>query len=528
MRPDGQGLGALALQIEAMAKPVVAALQGNALGAGLELALAAHGRVALAEARLGLPEVGLGLPPVAGATQRLPRLVGAEAALKVLLEGRPLSAVEALTIGLVDHVVEGGLIDRAMAFAQELAGRPRVAALARREGLRDGRGYQAAVARARAATAGGRLPAPARIVDCVEAAQLLPGEAGLGYERAAFEELAATPEMQGLFHAFLAERAAQRLPAALQGRPLPALEVLAIWGTGGPAADLAQAALAAGLRVVLAAPDRAALGAALERVAARQEALVAAGRLSPAARDADWSRLAGQLGADGLAAAMAGAPAAAGLVLVAPGAAAEALPPQAPVAALADPQAALAFFPPAEAGGLAEILAADPSDAALPALVALGRRLGLRLGFSGAGGPPALRLRAALSRLASALVAGGLDRATVAGALAGFGIGAAAAAARRPAPPPEAADVVPAALAALACEGLRMLDEGVVARAAEIDAAATLSGLFPRWQGGPLHWAAQRGPMVLRADLLHRAATAPGLFTPPPLLDRLVAGTARL
>jgi 3-hydroxyacyl-CoA dehydrogenase len=535
LRADGQGLGALCRRIETLGRPVVAALQGNALGAGLELALAAHGRIALEEARLGLPEIGLGLSPVSGASQRLPRLVGAEAALRLMLEGRPLTAVEALTIGLVDHVTDAGLIDRAIAFALQLAGAPPVPALERGEGLRDPRAYQSAIAAARRKVAGGRLPAPGRIIDCVEAAQLLPPEAALAYERAAFEDLAASPVAQALIHAFTAERAAQRPPAGLPRPEGRAPATVGLWEAGRQA-GLVQALLAAGLRVVLACPDREALAAALERLAARMEEQVAAGHLSPAARDADWGRLSGQTGA----AALAGAD----LVLCGAGEGASLppglppdLPPDLPVAGLGDRSAAVALFLSGDPGGLAEIVLAGPEAAASPAaalLVALVRRLGLRQVFStagrrgaGAGGPVGQRLRGALSRLIAHLEAGGLDRGTIAAALASYGIGAAAAAPRLPPPSAAAADVVPAALAVLAAEGLRLCEEGVVARTGDVDAVALLSGLFPRWQGGPMYQAGLQGPMALRADLRRRAETAPDLFAPPPLLDRIIAGEAR-
>lgn len=528
LRPDGQGLGALCRRIEALGKPLIAALQGNALGAGLELALAAHGRIALDEARLGLPEIGLGLSPVAGASQRLPRLVGAEAALRLMLEGRPLTAVEALTIGLVDHVTEAGLIDRAIAFALQLAGAPLLPALERTTGLRDPRAYQAAIAAARRKTAAGRLPAPSRIIDCVEAAQLLPPEAGLAYERAVFEDLAASPVAQALIHAFTAERAAQRPPAALQAAEVRVPALVGLWAAGGHS-GLVQALLAAGLRVVLAAPDREALSAQLERLAARMEAQVASGALSSAAREADWGRLSGQVGALALA----------GADLVLTGAAPPPdLPPGVPLAGLglagvgAGVGDGVALFLSGDPGALAELmLGGDGAGRAAGLLTGALRRAGLRIAYSapgtGAGGPVGLRLRSALSRLITRLEAGGLDRAAITAALASYGIGAAAAAPRLPPPPPEAADVVPAALAVLAAEGLRLVEEGVVRRLAEVDAVATLSGLFPRWQGGPMYQAGLRGPMALRADLRRRAEAAPDLFTPPPLLDRIIAGEAR-
>jgi len=191
-------------QIEACTKPVIAAIHGTALGGGLELALAAQVRVARADARLGLPEVLLGILPGAGGTQRVPRLIGAEQALRLMLTGRPIAAAEALALGLVDLVVEDGLEAAALSMAEAVIGTSLLPTCARNEGMRDAPAYQAAVVAARVAQHASRLPAPMRIVECVEAAQLLPFDQGLAFERAAFQDLVASPEAQGLRHAFFA------------------------------------------------------------------------------------------------------------------------------------------------------------------------------------------------------------------------------------------------------------------------------------------------------------------------------------
>ena len=116
--PQPPGLGEVISQIEAMPKPVVAALHGTALGGGFEVALACHFRVAVATARVGLPEVKLGLLPGAGGTQRLPRLVGPEMALRMIVTGDPIGAAEAQANGIVDEIVEGDPIAGAVAFAR--------------------------------------------------------------------------------------------------------------------------------------------------------------------------------------------------------------------------------------------------------------------------------------------------------------------------------------------------------------------------------------------------------------------------
>ncbi|MFZ5510669.1 MAG: enoyl-CoA hydratase/isomerase family protein, partial [Pseudomonadota bacterium] len=109
--------------IEDSPAPVVAAVHGTALGAGTEIALACHYRVARADARFGLPELSLGIIPGAGGTQRLPRLIPLEAAADMMLSGKPLAAGQAKELGLVDAVVEGDVIDGALAFARDLVAR---------------------------------------------------------------------------------------------------------------------------------------------------------------------------------------------------------------------------------------------------------------------------------------------------------------------------------------------------------------------------------------------------------------------
>ena len=516
------GLSALCRQIEDFPKPVIVALNGSTLGPGLELALAAHGRIASPAAHLGLPEIGLGLVPEAGATQRLPRLVGAAAALKLLLEPAALTAAQALTIGLVDQVVEGDLRAQACAFAESMAealqGAAPLKTSDRRDGLRDGRAYQAAIAAARARYAGSPVPAPLRLIECVEAAQLLLLEQGLAFEAAAYQALVNTPQAQGLRHTFYAERKAVTPPVALASFGATQLTSLAVWGAAEPAAEVVVQALAAGLWVSLIDPSREALVAALQKIASRQEAAVSEGRLTPDARDADWARLITGSGVIG------------GVDLVLSNADA---PP--PLADPAIPVIVLGALPRRGAGtrvgisvalaaGLvAELAAGVDAPLVVQAMgLALGRRLGWKLLFTGPGGPIDRRLRAALSAAIAQLEAEGLARTTIAAALGSFGIGVSARG-PLPAPPAEAKRVLDACLAALANQAARLISEGVARRPLDVDAAAVLHGMFPRWQGGPLFQADKRGLLVLRADLKRRAETAPQIYAPDALFDRLIA-----
>ena len=288
--PRAPGLPDLCREIEAAHKPVIATLHGTVLGGGLELALAAHYRVAAASTLLGFPEVTLGILPGAGGTQRAPRLIGAAEALRLMLTGAPITAAEALTLGLIDRVVDGD----PTAAALELAVRQPVVrpSLEQTGGLRDPLGYSRAVAEARAKLVDGPVIAPGRIVDCVEAALLLPPDAGLAFERAAFEDCVGTDAAAALRHAFFAERRAARIPEALLAQPR-AVETVGVVGGGLMGAGIVAALIGAGLRCVLIERDRDALAQALERVAGLQERAVEKGRLTAAARDADWARLGG-------------------------------------------------------------------------------------------------------------------------------------------------------------------------------------------------------------------------------------------
>ena len=512
-RVSGAGLPRLTDMIETLSKPVVACLHGNALGGATELALACHARVAHEGARLGLPEISLGLLPVAGSTQRLPRLVGAPIALKLLLDGMPMSAVEALAMGLLDAVVDTDPVARAVALAETLAAGPWGRTADRRDGMRDGVAYQSAITEARKRIEGWRLPAPAAAVDCVEAALLLPFDMGVGFEQSHAETLADSPEAAGLRHAFFAEKRALFLGPPLSGIAPPNLSSLCVLGCSGPAADVVRQALGIGLRVRLVGADRANLTEALKTIAARQEALVAAGQLSPAAREADWARLTGVLATDGADAA--------DLVLTAPDAPRMADLPG-PVVALGG-RGALVLHPAPSAGGLAELSVTPgvPVEHQAAAL-AFARRLGWKVMVHGPGAPLDQRLRHVLSRAIAVLESQGHARASIAAALAAFGLGAGARVKLPPAPD-GANDVLAFCMAALMNEGARILSEGGARRPSDIDAAALLSGLFPRWEGGPMYQADLIGLMALRADLRRRTDTAPQIFTPAPILDQLIS-----
>jgi 3-hydroxyacyl-CoA dehydrogenase len=516
--PAAAALAALARRIETCPKPVTAALHGTCFGAGLELVLACHWRIAEAGAQFGFPEIHLGLVPGSGGTQRLPRLIGGRAALRLLIDGAPIGAAEALALGLVDQVVETGLFDAAVNFALTRPGPRPTADLT--QAARDLFGPQGGLAEARARLAGARLPAPARMVDCVEAAALLPFEQGLVLEATIFAELAATDEAAGLRAAFLTERRAAQTPAAVLAAGSARIEVLGLWSPPDGAVEMLVRALGSGLRVVVAAPDRAGLVAILNRVAARQDGLVGEGRLTEVGRDADWARLSAVLGGAALAEA--------DMVLAGPDAPAEVptlrrvLPGGLPAAAPWS-DSGIALTLPDQPGGPAEIAMGRHTDPALAALaLALARRVAARAVFTGPGGPILSRLHQALARAIAVMERGGTDRALITATLAAYGLGSGPRG-QLPPMPAGGAPVLRACLVALAAEGGRMVEAGTAPRPLEVDAVALHAGLFPRWEGGPMAWADRLGLIVLRADLWARAESQPELYGVPPLFDRLIS-----
>jgi 3-hydroxyacyl-CoA dehydrogenase len=268
--------------VEGAHKPVIAAIQGSCLGGGLELALAAHYRIAARDATLGLPEVKLGLIPGAGGTQRLPRLVAPGRALELILGGEPARATALGESGLLDRVLAGDPVEEAIAFAESESPPPRRT----RDRTVDPAALAAAceAARIRLSSERHSLPAPLHAVEVVAAAAL-PFDKGLTVERLAFVELMQSPESKALRHAFLAERAAGKVADLPADTPVRPVEQAAVIGAGTMGAGIAVALLDAGLPVWLLETDEAALARGRSRISGIYETQVQKGRLTPAERD---------------------------------------------------------------------------------------------------------------------------------------------------------------------------------------------------------------------------------------------------
>lgn len=282
--PQAPSLPDVCDAIEASSKPVVAAIHGPALGGGLEVAMSAHYRVATSSAKLGLPEVQLGLLPGAGGTQRAPRLIGAQAALDLMLSGRHIGAPEALRMGLIDHIAACDDIQlEGVAYVRHLLseGAPVRHTSEQTHAMADRAVQQAAINAARADAAKKRgLFSPLKIVDCVQAALDLPFAEGLRTERALFEQCLASPQRAGLIHAFFAEREVCKAPETRSAKPR-AIQQVGVIGGGTMGAGIAVAMLDAGLQVTLIERDEAALAQGLTRVDKVYEGQIAKSRLTP-------------------------------------------------------------------------------------------------------------------------------------------------------------------------------------------------------------------------------------------------------
>lgn len=265
--------------VENSSKPVVVAITGTCLGGGFELSLAVHYRVATRNARLGLPEVKLGLLPGAGGTQRLPRLVGVERAIEMIVSGEPVPAAT-LAGSVLDRVVEGDPLPAAIELAGSTTSPRRTRDLtvpgSDIVGLCN-------AARQRLRARPPVLPAPLRAIDAIEASAG-PFEAGLAIERKGFLELMESPESKGLRHAFFAERAAGKV-GGLKDAALRPIDTVGVIGGGTMGSGIAVCFLNAGIPLWLLETDQALLDRAVGRITAVYDGQIKKGKLSTAERD---------------------------------------------------------------------------------------------------------------------------------------------------------------------------------------------------------------------------------------------------
>ncbi|MGV7243007.1 3-hydroxyacyl-CoA dehydrogenase NAD-binding domain-containing protein [Caballeronia sp. M23-90] len=267
--------------VEASPKPVVAAIHSVAMGGGLELALGAHYRIASAGAQIALPEVKLGLLPGAGGTQRLPRAVGLETALNMIVSGAPVMSEKLAGSGLFDQMAEGDLLDAAIEFAQEAGAQNGPHPLVRErkiehpnaEGfIQFGRNMVTPLAK--------NFPAPLKCIDAVAAGVKLGFDKGLAVERECFVALVQTPESRALRHAFFGERAASKIPDVPSNTPVRKIERIGVIGAGTMGGGIAMNFINAGLPVTLLETKQEALDRGLATIRKNYESAVKKGRLT--------------------------------------------------------------------------------------------------------------------------------------------------------------------------------------------------------------------------------------------------------
>lgn len=270
--------------IEASEKPVVAAIHGFALGGGLELALGCHVRLAAAGTRVALPEVTLGIVPGAGGTQRLPRLIGVPAALEVVVSGSMVPAERARTLGILDDVIEGNVVDAAVTHARRMVDKrmsirrasgtddrvvetrckPEVFEAFKKKMARRARGFEA----------------PYACVECIEAAANLPYAEGTAKEREIFVELLASDQSKAQRHAFFAERQVAKIADVPKDTPLRPVKTAAVIGCGTMGGGIAMNFANAGIPVTVFEVSQEALDKGLGVIEKNYAATVSKGRLS--------------------------------------------------------------------------------------------------------------------------------------------------------------------------------------------------------------------------------------------------------
>jgi len=282
--------------------PVVAAMHGTVLGGGLEIALACHYRVASPRTRFGLPEVTLGIIPGAGGTQRMPRLIGVEKTLELILSARPVDTTQARTLGFLDEILEGNLLDAAISYARKL--------------VADGRGVRRTSERtvdpatatteiierltAQARRQYPHRTAPLTAIEAVAASTRLPFADGLVLETELVNQCKKTDESKGAVHAFFAERETRKipdLPATATARPVASAGII---GAGTMGGGIAICFANAGIPVTLIDAAQGGLERGLANVDRTYESMVKRGRLSPEDKAKRMGLIKGSLSYDDL------------------------------------------------------------------------------------------------------------------------------------------------------------------------------------------------------------------------------------
>jgi 3-hydroxyacyl-CoA dehydrogenase len=569
----------LCRRIENYPKPVIIVLTGAVVGAGVELALAAHYRLIHRQTRIGFPNARLGLVPSAGATQRLPRLIGAQAALDLLIGGAlmPVSAPRLASLAdmLFDDAPDDAL-DRFVTDLRSTDARPRPTADLR-TGFADASAYQAAINRMRTAIDASPEIAPHKILAAIEAAMILPIDAGLAFEAAAAEDCADTEQSKALSHLFHAE---QQVTAQIRRNDLPDISAIGVLGGSAIASQIVLAAIEAGVAVQWFIKDPAQQRDAVGHVRSVLQQAVHTGRMNSERAQRGLQTLRHGDAPDVLEGVQIvlratrgqrGVPVPEGITV------AHCLPG-------ADPRLSLQFAAPAATSRLVEvILGPEATEDHRRLGLALARRLNkLAVVQTTPGTGLHDRLLQTLWRAADALVDLGQSPYTIDTALRDWGMvhppfeladmagldvvsrqaradgaqnwsglllqlgrqGRAAGRGfyhhagthptrdfeiehkinerRAPQSTLPAAQVTRLVIGALANEGAKALRDGVVPRAAEIDVLSVFAHLVPNWRGGVMHAAAKGGLLATTRAMQALDHPDRDLWTPDPVFAELI------
>jgi 3-hydroxyacyl-CoA dehydrogenase len=271
------------VRIEDCPKPIVMAIHGTAFGGGLELAMAGHYRVAVPTAQVGQPEVKLGIIPGAAGTQRLPRLAGVAKAVEMCADGNPITAQEALKLGIIDKLIDGDLLKGAVAFAHEIAGKPGPKTREKNDklGTPEANAPIFAAARDAARKKARGVKAPLAAIDAVEAATKMPFDQGVAEENRIFIDCLFSDQAKALQHVFFGEREVAKIPDVPKETPVIPVNSVAVIGAGTMGGGITMSFVNAGIPVLLKETDQAALDKGMNTIRKNYDTSVKRGRFTP-------------------------------------------------------------------------------------------------------------------------------------------------------------------------------------------------------------------------------------------------------
>jgi len=284
-------------QLEQLPMQVVAGMHGTVMGGGLEIALACHYRVALPGTRFGLPEVTLGVIPGAGGTQRMPRLIGVERTLDLILSGRPVDVAAGMKLGFIDAEVQGEIRAAAVAFARALI-RDRAGVRRTSERRVDPATATPEIIERLTSQARSQYPhreAALTAIKAVSAAARLPLEEGLLYETELANVAKASVESKALVHVFFAERNTRKIPGLSADPKRPAISSGGVIGAGTMGGGIAICFANAGLPVTVLDTSQEALDRGLGVIAKTYDSMVKRGRLTPQEKEGRLALIRGTL-----------------------------------------------------------------------------------------------------------------------------------------------------------------------------------------------------------------------------------------